>query len=553
MNAYLMPNNTTVNLVKMCRTFYQKDNGLNIALNNPAGSTGNDFWYEIYPGILYSGLAHYYPNEPELLTNMYAQADKWYTASYFMGGNVGNPNYNYVSYDHVTHATIGGSTQPDSAAGIATIEYLAYKKWGASQHLQGAEWAMDWYNGRTANPAYELLYAWGVHTAARMNADLGKNYEVAKMLNWCFDTSTYRSGTWKAQTGKWGNESVDGLIGDGNNYAFSMNGWAMAGALAPVARYDYRFARAIGKWMLNLANNSRLFLREGIGPTYQSDYNWNNSVPHPIPYEGLKKDVGGKKPFATGDAKGALWAATNLSLYSGSHIGFLGGIFNSTNVSGVFQINCNKTDFFSDPSYSTFIYYNPNSTVATVNVPLPSGTFHLYDAVSNTLVAENKTGTANFTLPSDHAKVIIIVPTNVSFTASNGKIFAGSKVIRYKNPDVTNDTPPSSAVFKSAVNPAQNVEVNHIISYPNPFDDYTTIKYQLNEKAYVKLSVFDLSGRLVSTLVNKKKEAGEHTVIWKVTDDSYRSQSSAIYICKITIEGKTPQKSETIKLLFRDY
>ena len=33
----------------------------------------------------------------------------------------------------------------------------------------------------------------------------------------------------------------------------------MAATLVPLARYDSRFARAIGKWMLNAANNARLF------------------------------------------------------------------------------------------------------------------------------------------------------------------------------------------------------------------------------------------------------------------------------------------------------
>lgn len=38
-----------------------------------------------------------------------------------------------------------------------------------------------------------------------------------------------------------------------------MNGFQQAAALAPVAKYDKRYARAIGKWLLNIANASRLF------------------------------------------------------------------------------------------------------------------------------------------------------------------------------------------------------------------------------------------------------------------------------------------------------
>ena len=56
---------------------------------------------------------------------------------------------------------------------------------------------------------------------------------------------------------------VSGLISEandkGDDYAFSMNGFQHVAALVPVAKYDKRFAHAIAKWMLNVANASRFF------------------------------------------------------------------------------------------------------------------------------------------------------------------------------------------------------------------------------------------------------------------------------------------------------
>ncbi|MCX6641400.1 MAG: T9SS type A sorting domain-containing protein [bacterium] len=48
--------------------------------------------------------------------------------------------------------------------------------------------------------------------------------------------------------------------------------------------------------------------------------------------------------------------------------------------------------------------------------------------------------------------------------------------------------------------------------YPNPFNPTTTISYQLPAKSQVKLEVFDVSGRLVTTLINGWREAGTHEV-----------------------------------------
>jgi plastocyanin len=51
-------------------------------------------------------------------------------------------------------------------------------------------------------------------------------------------------------------------------------------------------------------------------------------------------------------------------------------------------------------------------------------------------------------------------------------------------------------------------------NYPNPFNAQTTIQYNLPSEADVTISVFDILGRQVGTLVDEHQESGQHQVVW---------------------------------------
>jgi len=65
-------------------------------------------------------------------------------------------------------------------------------------------------------------------------------------------------------------------------------------------------------------------------------------------------------------------------------------------------------------------------------------------------------------------------------------------------------------------------------NYPNPFNPTTTFKYELPKESKVVLSVFDMSGRLVETIVNQTQSAGYYSVQWDAND-----YSSGVYIYRI--------------------
>ena len=55
-------------------------------------------------------------------------------------------------------------------------------------------------------------------------------------------------------------------------------------------------------------------------------------------------------------------------------------------------------------------------------------------------------------------------------------------------------------------------------NYPNPFNPATVIQYRLPEATHVTLEVFDATGRLVRTLVDKEQGAGIHDVVFEAAD-----------------------------------
>jgi len=73
-------------------------------------------------------------------------------------------------------------------------------------------------------------------------------------------------------------------------------------------------------------------------------------------------------------------------------------------------------------------------------------------------------------------------------------------------------------------------------NYPNPFNTKTQIKYALanDQDQPTKLIIFDLLGKRVKTLVNKKQPAGFYQVVWDGTDDSGALVASGVYFYKLS-------------------
>ena len=74
-------------------------------------------------------------------------------------------------------------------------------------------------------------------------------------------------------------------------------------------------------------------------------------------------------------------------------------------------------------------------------------------------------------------------------------------------------------------------------NYPNPFNPKTTVAFSLREAGTVNLSVYDVHGRLVRTLVDESRGRGEYAVVWEGRDDSGSAVASGIYYCRLVTEA----------------
>ena len=288
------------NWVRMCQEWFNSKNGQRVVLNGPAGGTGGSFWYEVFPGVLFCQLADRYPGVEGMDAVMRSTADRWAGACGHLAEKAGRADFNQTAFNLATLQPVfnGRWREPDAAAGIGWIEFMAWTKWRDARHLQAADCCMEFLQRRTVeegSPLYEVLLYYAPLLAARMNVDLGRRYDVDKLVDWCLSENKKKGVPrpgWGIIADRFGEFDCHGLQGstvDSAGYAFAMNTFSAAAALAPLARYDARYARAIGKWLLNLANNARLFYPDALPADHQSSPGWKSDPPDVVAYEGLRK------------------------------------------------------------------------------------------------------------------------------------------------------------------------------------------------------------------------------------------------------------------------
>ena len=73
-------------------------------------------------------------------------------------------------------------------------------------------------------------------------------------------------------------------------------------------------------------------------------------------------------------------------------------------------------------------------------------------------------------------------------------------------------------------------EYANLNNYPNPFNASTAIRYSLSAASPVSLSIYNILGRHVRTLVDQPMSAGDHELTWDGKDKLGQDAASGVYL-----------------------
>ncbi|MFC1552379.1 T9SS type A sorting domain-containing protein [Candidatus Latescibacterota bacterium] len=134
--------------------------------------------------------------------------------------------------------------------------------------------------------------------------------------------------------------------------------------------------------------------------------------------------------------------------------------------------------------------------------------------------------------PSDGRAVSIFPQSpshdNIGYVDTQGLTITESGIVAFSAPGIlfgiNNATSTSSTKeqFPIVFNLSQN--------YPNPFNFETSISYKVPELSNILITIYNILGQKIKTLIDEEKHPGSYSVKWNGTDDSGQKVTSGIYI-----------------------
>ena len=125
----------------------------------------------------------------------------------------------------------------------------------------------------------------------------------------------------------------------------------------------------------------------------------------------------------------------------------------------------------------------------------------------------------------------------VAFTPTEPIIYTSNLFVISNDSEMDTLIVPVSGVGIMLARIELDAQLPHILvlypNYPNPFNPVTTLRYDLPENSLVNITIYDMLGREVKTLINQTQDAGYKSVIWDATNDYGKPVSAGIYLFQI--------------------
>ena len=173
-------------------------------------------------------------------------------------------------------------------------------------------------------------------------------------------------------------------------------------------------------------------------------------------------------------------------------------------------------------------YNVPGSGLQFINLTTP----YYWDGSGNLLieVCFNNASWTNNSLVYSSPAPNMTIHQHVDLPTGDGCVDITSGSVQTTRPNICFN----STIISGVNNNNKNVPDKYSLSqnYPNPFNPATSIKYQLPKNSYVKIKIFDILGKEITTLVSQKQNAGVYIVDWNATQ-----YPSGVYFYKMETEN----------------
>ena len=137
----------------------------------------------------------------------------------------------------------------------------------------------------------------------------------------------------------------------------------------------------------------------------------------------------------------------------------------------------------------------------------------------------------------------------LSFMAGQDITVAFAMVYGENEADLLANADAAAAAYNPGTPVSENLPIKVFQleqNHPNPFNPSTTIKFTVAHEGHVRVAVYDVSGRLVKTLVDEVRAAGEYPIIWDGTDSAGNRMSSGTYLYRYSSAEETATRKMTL-------
>ncbi len=123
--------------------------------------------------------------------------------------------------------------------------------------------------------------------------------------------------------------------------------------------------------------------------------------------------------------------------------------------------------------------------------------------------------------------------------------FAVAGMIETPVDDWGTDVSPRGEVTVLGIDDAPSLPVKFVLNdnYPNPFNPQTNISFTVPSSGNINLTVYNITGQRVATLVDGYQHSGEHNVQWNGLDQNGNQVSSGIYFYSLKTDASSMTKS----------